>query len=93
MLTPDMPLLLKEMGINYDPEKLNAALAQSWPQVYSRAVQVRPCGSGLPDAFRRGAVWEEGMLGGQVGGPPCVACMGARRRWQVAGCCPGQVHV
>ncbi|PNW84782.1 hypothetical protein CHLRE_03g158500v5 [Chlamydomonas reinhardtii] len=53
MLTPDMPLLLKEMGINYDPEKLNAALAQSWPQVYSRAVQVSATLGGFIAAVAR----------------------------------------
>ncbi|KAG2440282.1 hypothetical protein HXX76_004393 [Chlamydomonas incerta] len=53
MLTPDMPLLLKEMGINYDPDKLNAALDKSWPQVYSRAVQVSATLGGFIAAVAR----------------------------------------
>jgi hypothetical protein len=32
-LTPDMPQLLKEMGIKYDPDKLAAVLNTRWPQV------------------------------------------------------------
>ncbi|KAG2496456.1 hypothetical protein HYH03_005679 [Edaphochlamys debaryana] len=39
-LTPDMPLLLKEMGISYQPDKLAEALDKRWPQVYARAVTV-----------------------------------------------------
>lgn len=40
-LSPDMPELLKEMGISYNPDKLSAVLNKRWPQVYGRAVQVR----------------------------------------------------
>jgi hypothetical protein len=32
-LTPDLPALLIEMGIKYDPDKLAAHLASKWPQV------------------------------------------------------------
>jgi hypothetical protein len=32
-ITPEMPALLIELGINYDPERLSDALATSWPQV------------------------------------------------------------
>jgi hypothetical protein len=34
-LTPDLPALLIEMGIRYDPDKLAAHLASKWPQVGS----------------------------------------------------------
>jgi hypothetical protein len=39
-LTPDMPALLMELGISYDPDKLAAVLNKRWPQVYARAAQV-----------------------------------------------------
>jgi hypothetical protein len=32
-LTPDLPALLIEMGIKYDPDKLAGHLASKWPQV------------------------------------------------------------
>lgn len=32
-LTPDLPQLLIEMGIQYDPDKLAATLSSRWPQV------------------------------------------------------------
>lgn len=32
-LTPDLPELLIEMGIKYDPDKLAAQLSSKWPQV------------------------------------------------------------
>ena len=32
-LSPDMPGLLKEMGIKYDPDRLSAVLSKRWPQV------------------------------------------------------------
>lgn len=32
-LTPDLPQLLIEMGIKYDPDKLAAQLSSRWPQV------------------------------------------------------------
>jgi hypothetical protein len=32
-LTPDLPELLVEMGIKYDPDKLAAQLSSKWPQV------------------------------------------------------------
>lgn len=32
-LTPDLPQLLVEMGIKYDPDKLAAQLSSRWPQV------------------------------------------------------------
>lgn len=32
-LTPDLPQLLVEMGIRYDPDKLAAQLSNRWPQV------------------------------------------------------------
>lgn len=32
-LTPDMPALLKEMGVAYDPQLLADRLASRWPQV------------------------------------------------------------
>ena len=32
-LTPDLPKLLVEMGIKYDPDKLAAQLSSRWPQV------------------------------------------------------------
>jgi hypothetical protein len=32
-LTPDLPDLLIEMGIKYDPDKLAAQLSSKWPQV------------------------------------------------------------
>ncbi len=44
-LSPDMPELLKEMGISYNPDKLSAVLSKRWPQVYGRAVQVRAGGT------------------------------------------------
>ncbi|KAL6760462.1 ABC1 family-domain-containing protein [Haematococcus lacustris] len=39
-LSPEMPQLLVEMGMNYDPDKLSKVLADSWPQVYARAITV-----------------------------------------------------
>ncbi|WIA09229.1 hypothetical protein OEZ85_008638 [Tetradesmus obliquus] len=39
-LTPDLPALLVEMGIRYDPDKLAGHLASKWPQVYGRAVRI-----------------------------------------------------
>ncbi|GBF89170.1 aarF domain-containing protein, chloroplastic [Raphidocelis subcapitata] len=39
-LSPDLPQLLIEMGIRYDPDKLAAVLASKWPQVYGRAVRI-----------------------------------------------------
>lgn len=39
-LTPEMPRLLVEMGIAYDPEKLASVLADKWPQVYGRAISI-----------------------------------------------------
>lgn len=39
-LTPDLPQLLVEMGIKYDPDKLAAQLNKRWPQVYARAVRI-----------------------------------------------------
>jgi len=39
-LTPDMPVLLKEMGIKYDPEKLAQVLSARWPSVYGRALKI-----------------------------------------------------
>lgn len=39
-LTPDLPELLVEMGIRYDPDKLAAHLSSKWPQVYGRAVRI-----------------------------------------------------
>jgi hypothetical protein len=32
-LTPDLPELLLEMGIKYDPDKLARQLSSRWPQV------------------------------------------------------------
>eukprot|EP00879_Flechtneria_rotunda_P028773 GHRR01030993.1.p2 GENE.GHRR01030993.1~~GHRR01030993.1.p2 ORF type:complete len:119 (+),score=41.86 GHRR01030993.1:305-661(+) len=32
-ITPDLPALLLEMGIRYDPDKLAAQLSSKWPQV------------------------------------------------------------
>lgn len=32
-LTPDLPELLVEMGIKYDPDKLASQLSSKWPQV------------------------------------------------------------
>lgn len=55
-LTPDMPLLLMELGINYDPDRLAAVLNKRWPQVYARAVQVHGGGAcRMPHAW--GATW------------------------------------
>jgi hypothetical protein len=44
-LTPDLPQLLIEMGIKYDPDKLAAQLSSRWPQVRARAggVHSRVC--------------------------------------------------
>ncbi|KAG1659167.1 hypothetical protein FOA52_007548 [Chlamydomonas sp. UWO 241] len=39
-MSPEMPELLVEMGIKYDPQRLKDALADSWPQVYGRALSV-----------------------------------------------------
>eukprot|EP00775_Hariotina_reticulata_P010322 gene10322-10479_t len=39
-LTPDLPELLAEMGINYNPDRLAAQLSSKWPQVYGRAVRI-----------------------------------------------------
>lgn len=39
-LSPDLPQLLLEMGLRYDPDKLAAVLASKWPQVYGRAVRI-----------------------------------------------------
>lgn len=39
-LTPDMPALLVEMGLRYDPDKLAAVLNSKWPAVYGRAVRI-----------------------------------------------------
>lgn len=39
-LTPDMPTLLVEMGIKYDPDRLSAVLSSKWPQVYGRAANI-----------------------------------------------------
>jgi hypothetical protein len=32
-LVPDLPQLLVEMGVRYDPDKLAAQLSSRWPQV------------------------------------------------------------
>lgn len=39
-LTPDMPALLMEMGVRYDPQRLADALAVRQVEIASRAVQV-----------------------------------------------------
>ncbi|GLC42639.1 hypothetical protein PLESTB_001122400 [Pleodorina starrii] len=52
-LTPEMPMLLKEMGINYDPDRLAAVLNKRWPQVYARAVQVSATLGGFIAAVAR----------------------------------------
>ncbi|MEW5308834.1 MAG: hypothetical protein WDW38_000764 [Sanguina aurantia] len=39
-LTPEMPELLREMGVNYDPQRLAAVLSKRWPVVYSRAILI-----------------------------------------------------
>lgn len=39
-LTPDLPVLLKELGIKYDPDKLANVLSSRWPQVYARALKI-----------------------------------------------------
>lgn len=39
-LTPEMPELLLEMGLNYDPQRLAAVLNKRWPVVYSRAILI-----------------------------------------------------
>ncbi|GAX83275.1 hypothetical protein CEUSTIGMA_g10701.t1 [Chlamydomonas eustigma] len=39
-LSPEMPSLLKEMGVKYDPDRLAAVLSSNWPQVYSRALYI-----------------------------------------------------
>ncbi|EFJ48862.1 hypothetical protein VOLCADRAFT_117484, partial [Volvox carteri f. nagariensis] len=52
-LTPEMPLLLKEMGMNYDPDRLAAVLNKRWPQVYTRAVQVSATLGGFTAAVAR----------------------------------------
>ncbi|GIL77467.1 hypothetical protein Vretimale_2971 [Volvox reticuliferus] len=52
-LTPEMPMLLKEMGINYDPDRLAAVLNKRWPQVYTRAVQVSATLGGFMAAVAR----------------------------------------
>jgi hypothetical protein len=36
-LTPDLPELLAEMGINYNPDRLAAQLSSKWPQVGSES--------------------------------------------------------
>jgi hypothetical protein len=39
-LAPELPQLLVELGANYEPERLAAALSSKWPQVYGRAVRI-----------------------------------------------------
>ncbi|KAI8476423.1 MAG: ABC1 family-domain-containing protein [Monoraphidium minutum] len=39
-LGPELPQLLVELGIRYDPDKLAAVLDSKWPQVYGRAVRI-----------------------------------------------------
>lgn len=39
-LSPDMPKLLVELGVKYDPERLAAVLRSQWPTVYGRALSV-----------------------------------------------------
>lgn len=39
-LTPDLPTLLVEMGIRYDPDKLAAQLSSKWPQVGGETLAV-----------------------------------------------------
>lgn len=39
-LGPDMPQLLQEMGLKYDPVRLSEVLQSKWPQVTSRAIRV-----------------------------------------------------
>lgn len=34
-MSPEMPALLVEMGIKYDPERLKTVLSTKWPQVYT----------------------------------------------------------
>jgi hypothetical protein len=36
-LSPELPQLLVELGIRYDPDKLAAVLDSRWPQVRGRA--------------------------------------------------------
>jgi hypothetical protein len=39
-LTPELPQLLIELGIQYDPERLADHLSSRWLQVYARAVRI-----------------------------------------------------
>lgn len=38
-ITPELPILLKEMGINYDPERLADVLGKKRIKLYKRAIQ------------------------------------------------------
>lgn len=55
-LSPDLPQLLVELGIRYDPDKLAAVLASKWPQVGVRAgySQAGNCTVGLPATLTGG---------------------------------------
>jgi hypothetical protein len=53
-LTPDLPTLLVEMGIRYDPDKLAAQLSSKWPQVGRQTLAVTSLES-LP--FLRCLAW------------------------------------
>lgn len=48
-ITPDLPALLKELGMNYDPDRLASALEQSWPRV-SGELATEACACLLPTA-------------------------------------------
>ncbi|GFR42152.1 hypothetical protein Agub_g3004 [Astrephomene gubernaculifera] len=72
-LTPEMPQLLRDMGLRYDPERLAQVLGGRWPQVTARAVQVSTALGGFLASLARdravGAVEENmGRRAGQLRG-------------------------
>ena len=80
-LTPDMPALLMEMGVRYDPQRLADALAVRQVEIASRAVQVAAALGGcianvakVPSGPRAGAhVATEGTSAGHSITSPCIA--------------------
>jgi hypothetical protein len=57
-LTPDLPQLLVEMGIRYDPDKLAATLSTKWPQVRGQAAAAAAAAAATAAAAKGGAAAE-----------------------------------
>jgi hypothetical protein len=80
-LTPDLPTLLLELGINYDPDRLAAHLSKQWPKV----------GWVIGEAVVGLGVWggEGRRMSKGGGGGRCRTqwCASAKQRYKVVGVC------